>query len=212
TSGFNAYTFNIGNLALTKGSTYVAFGSITPDCTGQAVWGSPTSYPYTNGQFVYNNNGTEFSLLTDSAWTSYSGSDLAFAAVFGGGSVGPSPPTITEQPASQSVQVGASPTFCLTASGTPPLNYFWQRNGTNIPGGTNSCYTTDNVRLSDSGSQFSCLVSNAYGSTASSNSTLTVLLPFGGGVAIYGAPSVDAWNSDVTANISSTLLFSQVSG
>ena len=174
TSGFQAYTFNTGSLAMTPGATYVAFGSITADFTGQAVWGSPTNYPYTNGCFVFNNNGTDFSLLTNSAWSSYSTEDLAFVAVFGGGSGGTSPPTITQQPASQSVVVGASVTFSVAAIGTAPLSYFWQRNGVFIAAATNSTYTTNNVQLSDSGSQFSCLVSNAYGTTLSSSAVLTV--------------------------------------
>jgi len=87
------------------------------------------------------------------------------------------PPVITAQPVSQSVSVGADVTFCVTASGTPPLYYFWSRNGVPIARATTNCYTTNNVQLSDSGAQFSCLVSNAYGSTNSSNATLTVALP-----------------------------------
>ena len=87
----------------------------------------------------------------------------------------PSGPVITAQPISQSVAVGANVAFCVTASGTPPLDYFWQRSGTNIASATNGCYTINNVQLADSGSQFSCVVSNAYGTTNSQTATLTVL-------------------------------------
>ena len=48
------------------------------------------------------------------------------------------------------------------------------RNGTFIAGATNSSYTTNNVQLTDTGSQFSCVVSNAYGTTNSQVVTLTV--------------------------------------
>ena len=69
----------------------------------------------------------------------------------------------------------SSAAFSVTASGTTPLSYFWRRNGTPIAGANASSYTTNNVQLADSGSQFSCLVSNAYGSILSSNALLTVV-------------------------------------
>ena len=87
------------------------------------------------------------------------------------------PPAVFAQPLSQSVAVGSSVTFSLAAMGTAPLSYFWQRNGTTIAGANNSSYTTNNVQLTDSGSQFSCLVSNTYGSVLSSNAALTVNQP-----------------------------------
>ena len=84
---------------------------------------------------------------------------------------------IIAQPANTNVPPGGSATFGIAAMGSAPLGYFWQRNGTTILGATNSSYTTNNVQLTDSGSQFSCLVSNAYGSILSSNATLTVSVP-----------------------------------
>jgi len=75
----------------------------------------------------------------------------------------PSPPVINTQPANQTVAVGGAATFSVVAAGSSPLSYFWSRNGLPIAGATTSSYTTNNVQLSDSGSQFSCLVSNAYG-------------------------------------------------
>jgi hypothetical protein len=86
----------------------------------------------------------------------------------------PAAPTIIAQPANLSVSVGSSATFCVTASGIPAPAYYWFRNGAPIPGATASCYTTNNVQLADSGAQFSCLASNASGSTNSLNAVLTV--------------------------------------
>jgi hypothetical protein len=83
------------------------------------------------------------------------------------------PPTILAQPQSQTVAVGSTATFSVTASGTAPLSYFWRRNSSYIIGATNSAYSTNNVQATDSGTQFSCLVSNAYGTAVSSNATLT---------------------------------------
>jgi subtilisin-like proprotein convertase family protein len=84
-------------------------------------------------------------------------------------------PTITAQPANVTVSIGGTASFNVTASGSAPLSYYWECNGVPIPGATQPGYTTNNVQLTDSGSQFSCLVSNAVGTTASQAATLTVL-------------------------------------
>jgi hypothetical protein len=72
------------------------------------------------------------------------------------------------------VTVGQTATFNVTASGTAPLSYQWQKNGTNISGATNSSYTTPATALSDSGSSFRVTVSNSVGSATSNSATLTV--------------------------------------
>ncbi len=51
------------------------------------------------------------------------------------------PPTITVHPAGQTVTVGDSVTFNVSASGTTPLSYQWQRNGADVSGATSSSYT-----------------------------------------------------------------------
>jgi alpha-tubulin suppressor-like RCC1 family protein len=85
------------------------------------------------------------------------------------------PPTILSQTPSQVVLLGNAATFSVTASGSHPLSYFWKRNGAIISGATNFSYTLNNAQLSDSGSKFSCLVTNAYGLAASTNATLKVI-------------------------------------
>ena len=86
------------------------------------------------------------------------------------------PPTIVQPPADQLVEIGGTATFSITAGGTAPLSYRWRRNSVPIAGATNSSYSTNNVQLADSGAQFSCVVSNAAGTTNSSAGTLTVQL------------------------------------
>jgi autotransporter-associated beta strand protein len=88
---------------------------------------------------------------------------------------GPQPPVVVAQPASQIVGVGGVANFSIIASGSAPLNYFWARNGSPIAGATNASYSTNGVQLSDSGTVFSCLVSNSYGTVTSSNALLTVV-------------------------------------
>ena len=91
-------------------------------------------------------------------------------------SCGLQPPSISSQPTDQTVPPGSSATFTVGAWGSPPLSYSWLLNGTPIPGASNASFTTNNVPLSASGSQFSCLVSNGYGTVLSSNAMLTVVV------------------------------------
>src|SRR5437764_5171336 len=85
-----------------------------------------------------------------------------------------SAPAITTQPANQMVTTGQTATFTVVASGTAPLNYQWQKNGTNIAGATSSNYTTPAATTADSGSAFRVVVTNSAGTVTSSAATLTV--------------------------------------
>ena len=94
------------------------------------------------------------------------------------GSSGPmnnnSAPVITAQPANQTVAVGQTATFSVTATGMAPLSYQWQKNGTNISGATGSSYTTPPVTNADNGAQFKVVVSNSQGNVTSNSATLTI--------------------------------------
>ena len=83
-------------------------------------------------------------------------------------------PAITQQPADQTVAAGQPATFSVGASGTPPLSYQWQRNGSNIPGATTSTYTIASVSTSDNGARFRCVVTNSVSNAISNEATLTV--------------------------------------
>jgi Immunoglobulin I-set domain len=83
-------------------------------------------------------------------------------------------PSITVQPANQVVVFGRSATFTVTASGTAPLAFQWQKDGSPISGATASSYTTPATVKTDDGSTFLVVVSNGSGSTTSSSATLTV--------------------------------------
>src|SRR6266481_6089344 len=84
------------------------------------------------------------------------------------------PPSITAQPVSQSVPAGLTATFSVTATGTAPLNYQWQKNGAAISGATSASYTTPATTTADSGSQFAVVVTNSAGSVTSNAATLSV--------------------------------------
>jgi hypothetical protein len=83
-------------------------------------------------------------------------------------------PTITTQPANQTVTAGQTATFAVVAAGTAPLSYQWQKNGANIAGATAASYTTPVTTTADSGSPFDVVVSNTAGTVTSSSATLTV--------------------------------------
>ncbi|HEY2084122.1 MAG TPA: FG-GAP-like repeat-containing protein [Verrucomicrobiae bacterium] len=83
------------------------------------------------------------------------------------------PPVITTQPTNLVVSVGSSATFSVTATGTAPLRYRWHMNGTNILSATNSTLVLTNVYATNAGVYY-VTVTNLYGSTDSSNATLTV--------------------------------------
>jgi Abnormal spindle-like microcephaly-assoc'd, ASPM-SPD-2-Hydin len=83
-------------------------------------------------------------------------------------------PAITLQPIARSVIAGEAATFSVATTGTAPMNYQWNRNGSPIIGGTSSLYTTALTAASDNGSQFTVLVSNSAGNVVSIPATLTV--------------------------------------
>ncbi len=86
----------------------------------------------------------------------------------------PIPPTITQQPANVTTMPGQSASFSVTATGTAPLAYQWQRNGVPITGATSASYTLATTALTDSGATFVVVVSNVAGSATSNAATLTV--------------------------------------
>jgi hypothetical protein len=84
------------------------------------------------------------------------------------------PPTISVQPTNQTVAAGRTATFNITATSQSPLAYQWLFNGTNaISGATNTMLTLTNVQFVNAG-YYSVVVTNLYGSTASSNALLIV--------------------------------------
>ena len=85
------------------------------------------------------------------------------------------PPAITVQPTNETVNVGATATFTVNATGTAPLIYQWYFNQTNLlAGATNALLTLANAQLTNGGS-YSVTVTNLFGSATSSNAVLAVV-------------------------------------
>jgi immunoglobulin I-set domain protein/PQQ enzyme-like repeat protein len=91
-----------------------------------------------------------------------------------GGGTGTVAPAITAQPTDQRVVIGQTATFTVTASGTAPLSYQWQKGGTSISGATAASYTTPAAMLADDATTFQVVVTNSAGSVTSSSAKLTV--------------------------------------
>ncbi|TMP98407.1 MAG: hypothetical protein E6L09_11715 [Verrucomicrobia bacterium] len=83
------------------------------------------------------------------------------------------PPTITSQPRSQSVSLGANVTFRVTATGTPPLTFQWLWNNTPTEATTSNTLSLTNVTLTQAGGYFA-VVSNDGGAATSAVAVLTV--------------------------------------
>jgi glucuronoarabinoxylan endo-1,4-beta-xylanase len=83
-------------------------------------------------------------------------------------------PSVTTQPAGQSIIPGQAATFKVVASGTAPISYQWQKNGTAISGATAATYTTPATTSADNGETFRVVISNPVGSVTSSSATLTI--------------------------------------
>ncbi|MBI5387222.1 MAG: lamin tail domain-containing protein [Verrucomicrobia bacterium] len=93
----------------------------------------------------------------------------------GGDFTGGTPPVITAQPTNLAVVAFSPATFTVGATGSDPLRFQWQRNGVNLPDGTNAALVVVPEPLDNA--TFSVAVFNSAGAAVSSNAALTVLVP-----------------------------------
>jgi hypothetical protein len=85
--------------------------------------------------------------------------------------------SITIQPQSDTVTVGDSVTFTATITGTPPVSYQWNKDGTPIPGATSSSYSITSVQTTDAGTYFVTESNGTSPDPQSSGAVLTVTTP-----------------------------------
>lgn len=141
-----------------------------------------TTASYTTATTVIGDSGKQFRCLVTNA-VGTTTSNAATLTVTGGAVA----PTIGTQPASVTVNPGATPSFSVAASGTAPLVYQWQvstnagstwANLVTGSGTTSATCTLAAVAVGDSGTQYRCVVSNGTLPNATSNAaTLTVRTP-----------------------------------
>ena len=150
-----------------NGNTGTVYGDVTLD----------ESLTINQGETLTVPEGSSLTVPEDKTITVESGGKLDGTPTGGTVVYGP---TITKQPEAQSVTVGQTATFTITANGSEPLSYKWQyrtNSGTNwndIPDATDNNYTTEAVTLDMNNYQYQCVVSNSAGSVTSNAATLTV--------------------------------------
>jgi len=168
---------------------------------GAAISGA-TSASYTTPATTAADSGAKFAVVVSN--TAGNVTSSAAALTVNAASVSPS---ITAQPANQTVTAGQTATFSIAATGTAPLSYQWQKNGAAISGATSSSYTTPATTSADNGTQFTVLVSNAVGSSSSSAATLTVDSTSPSVFPAWVAPSLDrVGQTDAPGTLSSIAL------
>ena len=76
------------------------------------------------------------------------------------------PPVIVGQPQGRTALVGDTVVLNVTAYGTAPLHYQWQKDGADVAGANGASHTLTNVQLADGG-LYAVLVTNVLGSMTS---------------------------------------------
>lgn len=88
----------------------------------------------------------------------------------------PALPQLTSTVMTSIVPIGSTMTFSAIASGTPPLTFQWQREGTNIPGATSNILTLTNIQLDQAG-DYRVVIANYLGSQTNLAGSLIVQAP-----------------------------------
>jgi len=91
-------------------------------------------------------------------------------------------PALTTQPAPLTVFAGSNAVFSVTTTGSTPLAWQWRKNGTNLANGSvysgaNTSQLTVLAATTNSGGNFSVVVTNLFGSITSSAAALNVVQP-----------------------------------
>jgi pectate lyase len=106
------------------------------------------------------------------------------------------PPSISTQPASQTVNAGSDVGFNVAAGGTPPLSYQWYKDGSPVAGANADALALQGVQGGAAGS-YTVTVTNGAGSATSNPATLTVITP----------PTITTQPASQTANAGRTATF-----
>lgn len=165
----NVVAVNTPNTAvrLGPGTNYASIASLTKNTQGEILDHSLKGV-YAKGYYWWkcDFNGT-------AGWVAESLLDLVSSTT---------PPTITQQPANQTVTHGGAASLTIEAAGTAPLSYLWQKNSVDLveaghyTGVTTSSLSVNSADKSDE-ADYRCVVTNTYGSTASGSAHLHVISP-----------------------------------
>lgn len=181
TSGASPYasTGSYQFLPASSGSTYnivsisgVANSSGTYSYTSNSTTSGYISYDDSLGSSGFTDTLSFDSATTGTLFLRKSGGSGYQTGTFT--MVAPTAPSISTHPQSQTITVGSSVTFSVSASGSGTLSYQWRKNGSSVSGAKGSSYTISNVQTADAG-PYDVVVSNFVGTATSSSATLTVV-------------------------------------
>ena len=128
--------------------------------------GGANSASYTISATTASDNGAQLAVTVSNSVSSATSNAVTLTVSV--------PPTILTQPASQTVAVGQTAKFSVTAAGTGTLTYQWNKNGSAIGGANSASYSTPPAAASDNGASFTVTVTGASGNVTSNAATLTV--------------------------------------
>ncbi len=195
---------SLGTAVIAGSATVATGGSVTFTAT-------PTGFTPASYQWRFKNaaiaGATSATLTRSNAQSADAGAYTVVLGLPGGGYIVSTPltlavtaapvaPSITTQPASLTVNAGASAAFTVTATGDAPLSYQWKKNGTDISGATSATYTISATTLTDSAS-YTVTVTNSVSSVTSNAATLTV-------TPVFTAPVATGYGSAATGGGSTT--------
>jgi len=155
-----------------------AFGGGNEGANGEGAWhytiGNTmnTDYPKPNGM-----DGAFEGLIDEMAFWGEELSAAKILSVIKQG-IPKAAIAITQQPADRLMRAGEQATFTVAATvvGTSsPLTWQWQQSGSDIPGATNSTYTTPALTVAENGKRYHCVLSAGPVSNTSQDAILTVL-------------------------------------
>ncbi len=106
------------------------------------------------------------------------------------------PPSITGQPASNTIFVGQNSTFSVSAVGTAPLQYQWFKNGGLVQDATNASLSQPNSPFTGAGDYY-VIITNSLGSATSSIVNLTVV---GGETTLHVMEFTNTWRYNASGN------------
>ncbi|MEO5801912.1 MAG: FG-GAP-like repeat-containing protein, partial [Verrucomicrobiota bacterium] len=110
----------------------------------------------------------------------------------------PSAPVITRDPSGRAVSIGGGIVFSVSAKGSQPLHFQWQRNGEDLSGQTNSALVLNDLQSAQSG-LYRAVVTNSIGFITSGEAILEVVPIFAWGTNASGVLDLPFGLTNVTA-------------
>lgn len=180
TWGFNTVTginLTLAILGRTTTDFYTTNGTITIGTNSVTNNAQLVTGDSGGGDFIYNSATSHWELAGVNEATGGASYLIAFSAyaqqIIDLAGL-PTPPVFLNQPTGTSVNAGTPVSFSVGVSGSKPLTYQWNKNGTAISGATATTYSISNPSPSDAGA-YSVAITNAYGSATSNSAALAVV-------------------------------------